>query len=199
MNLKDKMELAGIKMRNIAKEEQNNWDAAMAMIPPSLYHTLAGPQDMDEAEEANRAFMDAIEEIHHRKESTIGFFKRLKQAGLIEGNIWKGTLRQAGVAASYFADIFQGAGVIGKNGKEYDKYYQYQTQFAKFSIGGKPISVNTLKRYVALFRDYKVGGLGGMKKYGPYESEIELVVDAINSELEGHVCAPSLLSLNKKK
>lgn len=177
MNLKDKSELAAIKIHNAAREEspRAKYLAKVAMLPPPPpKHTIAGPQDEAEAREAAKALADHLEEIH-RETSTKPFFARLERAGLLEGNIWKGTLRQAGVAACKFEDEFQGKGTKGKNGKEYDPYYQVYTQFSKFGI-----KVGTLKVYVSDYRDYQKQGIKGAQRYGPHEEEIEVVINALN-------------------
>ena len=176
MNLKDKSELAAIKIHNAAREEspRAKFLEKKASIPPPLYHTFAGPQDEDEAREAAQALSDYLEEIHHEI-STKPFFDKLRRARLLEGNIWKGTLRQAGVAACKFEDEFQGTGTKGKNGKEYDSYYQVYTQFSKFGI-----KVGTLKAYVSDYRDYEKKGIKGAQRYGAHEDEIEAVFDALN-------------------
>ena len=176
MDLKDKNELAAIMIHNAAREEspRAKYLEKVASLPPPPKYTMTGPQDKDEAREAAKALSDYLDEIH-REISTQPFFCRLKDAGLWKGNIWKGTLRQAGVAACKFEDEYKGKGTKGKNGKEYDSYYQVYTQFSK-RFG---IKVGTLKAYVSDYRDYLKKGIKGMERYGAHEDEIEAVINAL--------------------
>ena len=139
--------------------------------PPPPKHAIIGPQDADEAREASEALSRYLDEIH-RETSTVPFFRKLKEAGLINGGKWCGSIRQAGVAAYIFARTYEDAGTKGKNGKQYDRYFQYK-QFEQYGI-----SPGTLKAYVSAYRDYLDGGMEGFK-YAGHEDEIAAVLSAI--------------------
>lgn len=105
-----------------------------------------------------------------REKSNKPFFDRLRKAGLLEGNVWKGTKLQAGFAAYLFTLAFEDEGNPGKNGKQYDKYYQAIAQFSKFD----GINKGTLKRYISYAREEEANGI----RYYNHQDEIEAVKNA---------------------
>ena len=172
----ENMMAGAVRAAKVASREESpraQYGAKVAQLPPAPpKHAIIGPQDADEAREASEALSRYLDEIH-RDTSTVPFFRKLKEAGLIDGGKWCGSIRQAGVAAYIFARTFEDAGTKGKNAKQYDRYFQY-LQFEKYGI-----NPGTLKAYVSAYRDYLKDGAQGLEKYAGHEDEIAAVLAAI--------------------
>jgi hypothetical protein len=167
--------IEAVKKCSVEESPRAKYKAKVSELPPPPpTHTIAGPQDEDEAREAAQAIANYLDEIH-REASAVPFFEKLRRAGLLEGNTWKGTELQAGFAAYVFAEGYKDEGKPGKNGKQYDKYYQAVSQFSKFA----GINKETLKRNLSFFRNNLSGGLEGAERYGSHEDEIMAVWDAL--------------------
>lgn len=176
MDLKERIAQAieAAKVASVKESPRAKYLEKVATLPPPPpKYTIAGPQDKDEEREAAKALSDYLEEMH-RNSSAVPFFDNLRRAGLLEGNTWNGSELQAGFAAYLFATIYKGEGKPGKNGKQYDKYYQAAAQFSQF----ERINKETLKRYVSYFRDHLGEGLDGAERYGQHEDEIKAVLSA---------------------
>lgn len=121
-------------------------------------------------EELTTANNLAWRERLQRIKTTEPFFDRLRKAGLMEGNVWKGTKLQAGFAAYLFTLAFKNEGKPDKNGKQHDKYYQAEAQFSKI----KGIKWETVKRYISYAIEEDANGI----RYYNHMDEIEAVKNA---------------------
>lgn len=155
------------------QEKQMVYYARCLQVPNSLLRQLKGLNTV-------------VEDCHHLDEvrsqriektkTTTPFFDRLREAGLLEGNVWKGTPLQAGFAAYLFTIAFENEGHHDKKGSQHDKYYQAIAQFSKFDR----INKETLKRNIVHARDhFEKDRTEAAARYGyQHEDEIEAVKNA---------------------
>lgn len=179
MNLKEEIakSVEAIKTASVEKSTKKVLGKFGSMYAQIVAKKTTPKQRAKQLENTNKicAQLEGFLAEWEREKSNRPFFDRLMKAGLLEGNVWKGTLRQAGVAAYLFSLAFKDEGNPGKNSKQYDKYYQAEAQFSKFD----GIKRETLRKYVYYFGDYVDGGLEGAARFGQHEDEIEVVINAL--------------------
>lgn len=177
------------------KEEENTIIAAMreaSVLESPMSQYAATPSKVDASkiqalkDEISRC-IDLLDKADSRRWyvglsashnlTTRPFFDKLRDAGFLDGNEWKGNLFHAGVAAYYFSEIYQGTSKRGENGREYDDNFQYHKVFAKFVYRDKPMNSNTLKVYVSAYRDYSTAPSENVK-YSLHEKEIKEIMEA---------------------
>ena len=170
MNLKEEItkSVQAIRMESVAKSTKKELEKF-----GNIYAARIKPEQRAKELENTKKVVEELEGFlaeWEREKSNEPFFDRLRKAGLLEGNVWKGTLLQAGVAAYLFSLAFKDEGKRGKNGKQYDKYYQAIAQFSKFD----GINKETLKRYMGYALEEDCSGI----RYYNHKDEVEAVINA---------------------